>query len=220
MSEIIKSDGAWLCFVPPGGKETVLTSQEAQILQGIKSPRRRRDWLAGRWAAKELIQKYLYEEVGQEVALSHIEILNDKNGAPYARVPSISCPEQTPQPLELELSLAHSAGHGLAGFSRHGPIGVDLQRLRPVRSNLAERLLTEYERSQLALYLPGPEEILLFWALKEAAIKAQRTPPALTIRKIEVILTKPYEASVCIKGQQLSAWWGRRGDFVWACVTR
>jgi phosphopantetheinyl transferase (holo-ACP synthase) len=62
--------------------EVWLTPREARMLAEIKSPRRRRDWLAGRCAAKELIRSYLLERAGLALARSHIEILNDENGAP------------------------------------------------------------------------------------------------------------------------------------------
>ncbi len=205
MSEIIKSQGAWLCFVPPGGKETVLTSQEAQILRGIKSPRRRRDWLAGRWAAKELVRNYLLESRGIELSLDQIEIVNDELGAP-----AVACG------TGLTLSIAHSAGHALAGLCERDCIGVDLQEIRPVHPRLRERALTSTERAQC----PDQQTLLIFWAIKEATIKAQRARPAPSVREIEVTLTRPGKASVCAQGQELAALWGRRGDFVWACVTR
>lgn len=183
-----------------------LAPTELRVLERIRAPQRCPDWLAGRWAAKELIRKHCYEEMGLKLTPAQIEIMNDENGAPYARV----------QALSFALSLAHSAGHGLAGLSPHGPMGVDLQQIRPVRSDLGERVLSERERPQLARFLNRSEGLLVFWALKEATIKAQRTRPAPPLREIVVTLTEPGHAKILCRDRALTAQWSRWGEFVWA----
>jgi phosphopantetheinyl transferase len=197
-----------LCWVTPESLKGVdwLTAHEAQALHKIKAATYREDWLAGRLAAKKLIQQYLLARAGHKVALPQIEIMNYESGAPYARV----------QTLSFELSLAHSAGHGLAGLSPHGPMGVDLQQIRPVRSDLGERVLSERERPQLARFWNRSEGLLVFWALKEAAIKARRTLPAPALREIAVELTSPGHAEVVLPDRTLRAAWGRWKEFIWA----
>jgi 4'-phosphopantetheinyl transferase EntD len=215
----------YLCFAAPGFAWTVrlaasggkvynldevwLTPREASLLAEIKSPRRRRDWLAGRCAAKELIRSYLLEREGLALARSHIEILNDENGAPKVLLP-----------LNLEISIAHSGGHGLAGLCAHSPLGVDLQQIRPVRPDLIERVLTERERAQLAQHFAGDsdslEGTLVFWALKEAAIKVHRARPAPAWCEIAVRLTGPGRAEILLCSQRLQAQWGRWKEFIWA----
>jgi len=193
-----------------GPGEAWLTPREASLFAEIKSLRRRRDWLAGRCAAKELIRSYLLERVGLALACSQIEILNDENGAPRALLP-----------LNVEISIAHSTGHGLAGLCAHSPLGVDLQQIRPVRSDLVERVLTERERAQLAQHFAenSIEGTLVFWALKEAAIKVQKARPAPAFREIAVRLTEPGHAEILVRSQRLQAQWGRWKEFIWACAT-
>lgn len=212
------------CFPEPS---LWLTSEEVRVFERLKTPQRRQDWLAGRWAAKELIQKYLYNEAGRELALSHIEIMNDENGAPYARVPRTTRPLRDLRSPSLklgtwnfEISLAHSAGYGLAGFSPHGPIGVDLQQIRPVRSDLIERVLTEYEREKLTYYFPQRplEGFFVFWTLKEATIKALRIRPALPWHSISIRLTKVAQAEILLPHGMLLGQWHRWQDFIWAVV--
>ncbi len=187
-----------------------LTPPELRALERIKRLKHRRDWLAGRWAAKELLQQYLYEEAGLKLTPLHIEIMHDENGAPYARLPT--------GPLGLCLSLAHSAGHGLAGISLSGSLGVDLQHIRPVRPDLAERVLAEHERAQLITHFgeQTPEGLLVLWALKEAAIKAQRTRPAPPLHEISVTLIEPRCAEIFVRDRALLARWGRWGEFIWS----
>ncbi len=184
-----------------------LTPREASRCAEIKSPRRRRDWLAGRCAAKALIRDYLLERAGLALACSQIEILNDENGAPRALLP-----------LNLAISIAHSGGHGLAGLCAQGPIGVDLQQIRSVRPDLAERVLSERERAQLDRHFArnSLEGTLVLWALKEAAIKAQRSRPAPALREVAVRLTEPGHAEILVRSQRLQAQWGRWKEFIWA----
>ncbi len=214
---IVRVHLAFPCPFPASSRW--LTLEELRIYERITAPQRRHDWLAGRRAAKELIRKYFHEQTGQELALSQIEILNDVNGAPYADLPSWP-PSRVGEGLgeRFCISIAHSAGHGLAGLAPHGSIGVDLQRIRPVRSDLAERVLTDHERVQLAHGFTEQESegLLVFWALKEATIKAQRTRPAPALREIAVRLTEPGHAEISVRTQRLKAQWGRWREFVWA----
>jgi|GEM_PF-1377550 len=190
-----------------GGRSGWLTPREASLFAEIKSLRRRRDWLAGRYAAKELIRSYLLERAGLALPCSQIEILNDEHGAPRALLP-----------LNVEISIAHSAGHGLAGLCAQGPIGVDLQQIRSVRPDLIRRVLSERERAQLAQHFArnSIEGTLVFWALKEAAIKAQKSRPAPAFCEIAVRLTEPGHAEILVRSQRLRAQWGRWREFIWA----
>lgn len=201
--------GIYLYCVAPESLRGVnhLTPYEAQVLQKIKAATHRENWLAGRLAAKKLVQHYLLETTGLELALSQIEITNDEHGAPVVT-----------SPLALPISIAHSAGHGFAALATHGSIGVDFQQIRPVRPDLDKRVLSEHEREQLTHFFAEREleGLLVFWALKEAAIKAQRSRPAPALREITVILTEPGHAEICLRSQKLTAQWGQWKEFVWA----
>ncbi|MCI2429967.1 4'-phosphopantetheinyl transferase superfamily protein [Candidatus Acetothermia bacterium] len=230
--KFLKLPNARLCFVRPSSQPItdLLTPQETLAFQRIAAPARREDWLAGRRAAKELIRRSLLEAAGLELAPSQIEIVNDESGAPILTSPlpdrervqgeGFPCPlgKKGAAGLGPTISLAHSAGHGLAGLTTHGSIGVDLQQIRPVRADLSERVLSEHERDQLAHYFPEhrSEGLLVFWTLKEAAIKAWRTRPAPALREIAVRLTEPGDAEICTRFQKLTACWGRWRGFIWA----
>lgn len=212
--DILRFPGLWLCFAVPSPCEVSawLTPAETLAFQRITAQSRRYDWLAGRLATKELVQRYLLESRGLEPSLTQIEVFNNETGAPIIYL------EGRDLGGNLSLSISHSEGHGLAGLCAKGSIGVDLQKIRSVRAEFSERVLNQRERDQLAHYFVEREldGLMAFWAMKEAAVKAQRTRPASCWHKIEVILTKPGQAEICIKSQKLSALWGRRGEFMWA----
>lgn len=175
-----------------------LTGEELRLFGRLRSPRRQQDWLAGRLAAKELVG------TKHALPLREIEILSDADGAPQLRLSG----------AREALSIAHSAGHALAALGpAGGSVGVDLERIRPVREDLASRILCEGDLSSSC------DSLLVFWTLKEAAIKALRTRPAPALREIAVKLTEPGHAEICLHDQKLIAQWGRWGEFIWACAT-
>ena len=151
------------------------------------SPKRRAEWLAGRLAAKRLLRDtYGTDPLACQIVREGV--------APVARG---GCP------ASLVLSLSHSGGLGAASFcpAAEGTVGVDVQQIRPVRPGLAARVLSASERAQIGT----PEEVLLLWALKEAAIKARRLPWGRALRDLEVRLTEPGLAEITVPGEAAQA---------------
>lgn len=218
MAEILKLPGAWLCFVPPVREEIALTPNEALLLDGIRAAARRRDWLAGRWAAKELVKSYSWESHGVDLSFSQIEIIHDEAGAPVLQSPalpfSLTSERKGGRGVRVSLSIAHSAGHALAGLCERDSLGVDLQKIRSVSPRLFRRALLPHERAQC----PDERTLILFWALKEAALKAHRVRPAPSLQEIAVTLTESNRAVICVRDQKILAHWGQRREFIWACA--
>ncbi len=80
-------------------------------------------------------------------------------------------------PDGLTGSISHKAGLAvaIAGPAGHPPIslGVDLEQLRPLRADIAARVLTERERAALPAAGPERERVVLrFFSAKEAIYKA------------------------------------------------
>lgn len=170
-----------------------LAGEELAQFSRLRSPRRRRDWLAGRLAAKQLIRRYLSHELRLSLAASQILIGYDRLGRPLAHLKAGAKghqPQAAALLARLFLSLAHSEGWGLAALSGAGEIGVDLQRVHPLRAGLAQRILTPGERDQLNRRFPrrDPEALLLYWTLKEAALKALGFGLRLPMRAVQVEL--------------------------------
>jgi 4'-phosphopantetheinyl transferase len=86
------------------------------------------------------------------------------------------------------ISLSYSEGEGVLALSRHHPVGVDLECLRPGLPPL-KGCWSPAERAALALH--GPQESCRLWTRKEAALKALGTG-----------LSLPPE-TVCVQGPTL-----------------
>lgn len=131
-----------------------LSGEEARVYGSLRFPKRRRDFLAGRIAAKRLLQK---------VAGSFLdwEVLNGPDGRPFVRLRGERFP--------CSISISHgpeAAGCAL-GWSRR--VGLDIERIEPrdpawldIAFHSSERT-PELERS--------PELQTALWTLKEAVSK-------------------------------------------------
>ncbi|MCD7894867.1 MAG: holo-ACP synthase [Erysipelotrichaceae bacterium] len=60
----------------------VLTDKEFQVYSSLKSDQRKKEYLGGRFAAKEAYLKAKRKGLG-EISFQQIEILNDDTGCPY-----------------------------------------------------------------------------------------------------------------------------------------
>lgn len=78
----------------------VLTENELVRFEQLKG-RRRLEYLAGRWSAKEAFAKALGTGIGK-IGFQDIEILTDDKGAPYVA--------KSPVQAKIWLSISHSAG--------------------------------------------------------------------------------------------------------------
>lgn len=149
-------------FCPPdeaerllGAPADLLSPAEAAVLGAFPVQKRRRDWLAGRLAAKRALSAVLGVPAGG------IEILNEPSGAPRARIPNRTAPA---------FSISHCARGGLcAVLSGPGLIGADFE---PIASHGPAVLDLFVHRAELA---PLDEEAALWqtrlWTAKEAVLK-------------------------------------------------
>ena len=182
-----------------------LTETELITYRQWQSPKRRAEWLAGRLAAKHLI--------GDTTGSAPLTFAIGREGV----APCIVSGESLP----WTLSLSHSHGLGAATVSdlqQEGSAGVDVQCIRPVHPGLCARVFTGDERDQIAGRFgqeDDPAGMLLFWALKEAAIKARRAAWGRPLRQIEVRLMDDGRAVVQMVGEpplraayeEIGGWW-------------
>jgi 4'-phosphopantetheinyl transferase len=100
----------------------------------------------------------------------------------------------------LQFNLAHTEDLALVAVTREGPVGVDVERIRPSPSlpRLVRRVLSPAERRRLEA-LPEaqrPGAFYLAWTRKEALIKARGDGVFTGLGRIEVTLTPGEPARV------------------------
>ena len=152
------------------GVAGVLDTSERTVLDALPVERRRRDWLAGRVAAKRALRAVCRARGEPAPAYNEIEIWNTSDGAPRFAVKDR--PELAEQ---LNLSIAHSDGAAVAAVaetSASGSVGVDIEVTKPLARTLVQRVLRPSEIARLDADPAAHPSPLALWTAKEAAMKA------------------------------------------------
>jgi phosphopantetheinyl transferase len=135
-----------------------LSPAEQRVLHGLPAWRRT-EWVAGRLLAKRL--------VGEAVAVpaSDVEILPRADGSPHVVVGGSAMPA-------VHVSISHTARHVAAALAPE-PVGVDLCETDAAAAvrRAADHVLSPEERSLIGTDAGAAAA----WALKEAAVKADRS---------------------------------------------
>ncbi|QDG49702.1 SDR family NAD(P)-dependent oxidoreductase [Persicimonas caeni] len=159
--------------------DDVLADSERGAYERLRSETRRAEWLAARVAAKDLVSCHLRNFFGVRPALADIVIAKDEHGAPYVELRG-DAPTQLSGVTLPNISITHSNGvaiAALAGPSRAGKVGVDLELIEQRDDSFAKNYFSATER---ALELPDvnasgdARSVLLttLWSVKESVSKA------------------------------------------------
>ncbi|MGM8216638.1 holo-ACP synthase [Bacillaceae bacterium W0354] len=85
----------------------ILTKREQETLNKLTNPKRKIEYVAGRFAAKEAYSKALGTGIGQELSFQTIEILTTLHGAPAVMING----EKTEN---IFVSISHSKDYAIA----------------------------------------------------------------------------------------------------------
>ena len=100
-------------------RETWLSAREADYSHNLRFPKRRADWLLGRWTAKNAVAAFL-DIPAEPLALSDIEIRSALSGAPEVFLGN--------EPAPVSISLSHRAGVGACALASSCVLlGCDLE---------------------------------------------------------------------------------------------
>jgi phosphopantetheinyl transferase len=130
---------------------SVLTPAERDQFDRLGSDKRRRDWLAGRLAAKAAVAQWCRERA--EPIPQEVELANDQDGAPYF-----------PALPRLRVSIAHGELGGVAAVHT-ALVGVDAERVAP----RDPAVLAHFARADEAA--PDAAAQTALWTVKEAVLK-------------------------------------------------
>lgn len=126
--------------IPPDG---LLNAVEQARFVTLKTEKRRRDWLLGRWTAKRLLQGVVCETGGECFPLNEFTVDNDADGAPTINY-------QLPiTNFRFELSISHSHGYAFCAVAER-PIGADIEWIEPRSDEFIADYFTEAERAFVA----------------------------------------------------------------------
>jgi 4'-phosphopantetheinyl transferase len=176
--------------VPPDG---LLSRAETEKFNSLKTDKRRRDWLLGRWTAKQLLQQAIYQRTGRKLPLDEIEIGNDADG-----VPIVNC-DLSIVNYEWALSISHAQGHAFCAVREGGrAIGVDLERIEPRLAGFAVAYFTDVEQERIthhASRFTYDALVTAVWSAKEAVLKALHLGLSVDTRAVTCLLEVPDAAA-------------------------
>ncbi len=161
-----------------------LTASERATYDTL-SPKRRRQWLAGRVAAKDAVRNYLRDRSAIEaprrqsssveprglepIYPQEVLIENDAAGAPKVRS---NVTDVVPQALQV--SIAHK-GTLAAAIVGEQSVGIDLERVEPRDANFVSLVFNDAECALLRDDEDDDSAYTRGWVVKEAAAKAAGT---------------------------------------------
>jgi len=145
-----------------GDLRALLTEDEIARAQRLRIPQKRADFTAARGALRVILGGYL-KLVPRQVELAYLP-----DGKPLLADPEMA--------TQLQFNLSHSGDWMLMALSRGVPLGVDIERMRPLEGQgwALARLFSAEEREWLAA-LPEARRDAAFitaWTVKEAVGKA------------------------------------------------
>jgi len=204
-------------------QESFLCPLEKNKLAGMRSPKRREEWLLGRWTAKNLLRGCKPEFHG--LNLDEIEISNTESGAPVLRFPGCEL-------FHANLSISHSNRHAFCtlNFNPEISVGADLEIIETRFPGLVAEYFTREEAELIEKKSALEQDILtnLFWSAKEAMLKSLNLGLRLDTRKIEIISVEGLGSennaqtpwfhlqvrSYLPVKWRWAAWWQKRREFV------
>jgi 4'-phosphopantetheinyl transferase len=148
----------------------LLTAEETTIFQSLKTEKRRRDWLNGRYTAKRLIQQVFRAEKNRQLDDTDFAILRKETGAP-----ALSWLNGNGRyPLTLSISHAGDLAFCAVSLEANTPLGCDVEQIAPRSDSFIADYFTSEEQTLIEQAPASQRDALVnaVWSGKEAALKA------------------------------------------------
>jgi 4'-phosphopantetheinyl transferase len=158
-----------------------LSAPERKVYAGLAYPKRRREWLLGRWTAKRLLRLSL-PRYG-ELSLRAITVGNDPDGAPFLSVDGEGR-------LPMSLSISHRQDRAFCTLSPSAAplIGADIELIEPRDPVFVHDYFTIREAQLVQCCPPSARDTLVtvIWSAKESVLKTLRLGLRADTRRVEI----------------------------------
>ena len=209
--------------------DAYLAPYELERLNLLRFPKRRAEWLHGRWTTKYLLRHSAPEY--NAVSPVTVQLKNEPEGMPFL--------EQIPagKRLPLQISISHREHRAFCALTTAPSIqvGIDLELVENRPPSFLEDYFTGREFAA-GLALNGPERDLWFtllWSLKEAVLKAIGKGLRLDTRSVEIDSVEDLSGALLDaqwrqahvtfekdKPAQWRLWWRFQDHFVYSIAAR
>jgi 4'-phosphopantetheinyl transferase len=140
---------------------SVLSFVEKERFDKYTLPKKKLQWLAGRFAVKTALMKY-QGRCGGDLAMTAVDVLNDENSAPYM----VQFPD-------IRVSITHSFPYCIGLVANHR-IGIDLEKMMTPRKAMFDLFFHSNEIQSLPEDTDTDEykaQVMIYWTRKEALSK-------------------------------------------------
>lgn len=171
----VPADNAWL------------SPAELETFSRLRFPKRREDWLLGRWTAKTCLAAYARKfDVPSD--FSRIEIRSQSSGAPFGVL--------LDQNTCVSISLTHRAGKAMCAFAPSNlSVGCDLELVEERSPEFLSDYFTQEE--QLLVERTSIQEralmVNMLWSVKESALKAMCLGLRVDTKAVNVLPFTPMD---------------------------
>ncbi len=228
----VSRDEQTSCFDISLPFERYLTSDEVDRLGYLRFPKRRTEWLQGRWTIKYLLRHSAPFFAGRSPR--DVQVKNEPEGMPYLE------DVNSRSPLPVNISISHRDHYAFCALTPEVSlkIGADIELIETRSPSFFEDFFTAREYQQGMVYYGRQRDLwfTLVWSLKEAVLKALGKGLRLDTRCVEIQdigVTLPVKAGEANNWQpvrviyesepqiQWCAWWRKQDRFVYtmaACL--
>ncbi len=215
--------------VPPDG---LLSVAETAVFNTLKTEKRRRDWLLGRWTAKHLIQTVIKQEEGEELALEDFSVLAGADGAPEinCQLPIVNPSTGSGQVGQWSISISHAHETAFCAVVQRPswPLGADIEWVEPRSERFVADYFTVAEQETIAQADLDKRSLLVtaVWSAKEAALKAIHQGLKVDTRCVSCLpnltmtddgwmpIVVQWDAMRIQNAPPLNGWWRQHKNFV------
>jgi 4'-phosphopantetheinyl transferase len=203
------------------GENEWLSASELTRFATFRFPKRRADWLLGRWTAKLAVCAYLGMSTAHE-ALCALEIHPAESGAPLVFVAN--------EPAPVSISISHRDGVAMCAVApANTMLGCDLELIETHSEAFIRDYFTEEEQRAIAGVLDEERRRLatLMWSAKESALKALGVGLCADTRIVSVRVAEQLAAGISwnplrvqmSNGPGFEGWWNQSGQLIRTIVT-